>query len=132
MDSVTSPSNASARKAGAVFSATKVRMLDALATECIISNVFSMTDLNYCTNHRPCKNGGVCSNSGEGLFTCSCPPGFAGSRCEIRVDICEPSNSPCKNGGLCKVSVEYSPVLYSSALGSLLFGLFWLCPPEHM
>lgn len=56
-------------------------------------------DLNYCTNHRPCENGGTCFNTGEGSFTCKCPPGFTGTECQIQMSDCE--NRPCLNGGLC-------------------------------
>ncbi|XP_039248161.1 uncharacterized protein LOC120326021 [Styela clava] len=58
-------------------------------------------DLNYCTNHKPCKNGARCTNSGQGSFSCECPPGFTGRECEIEMNDCEPN--PCKNGAKCTV-----------------------------
>ncbi|CAF4952301.1 unnamed protein product, partial [Rotaria magnacalcarata] len=32
----------------------------------------------------PCLNGGTCIPNGIGGFTCQCPPGFSGQRCEDR------------------------------------------------
>ncbi|KAG1672483.1 Neurogenic locus protein delta [Nymphon striatum] len=46
--------------------------------------LFCNQDLNYCTNHKPCKNGGTCTNTGQGSYTCSCPEGFTGTDCEVR------------------------------------------------
>ncbi|KAK6181383.1 hypothetical protein SNE40_009243 [Patella caerulea] len=62
--------------------------------------LFCNQDLNYCTHHKPCKNGGTCTNTGEGSYTCTCPPGFSGTNCEIEYDDCE--KQPCLNGGSCK------------------------------
>ncbi|GFR60340.1 delta-like protein [Elysia marginata] len=56
-------------------------------------------DLNFCTHHKPCKNGGLCTNSGEGSYTCTCTPGFEGDNCEREVGDCQ--NLPCRNGGKC-------------------------------
>ncbi|XP_001360022.4 neurogenic locus protein delta [Drosophila persimilis] len=58
-------------------------------------------DLNYCTNHRPCKNGGTCFNTGEGLYTCKCAPGFSGDDCETEIYSCDAGVNPCQNGGTC-------------------------------
>ncbi|NP_001158418.1 delta protein precursor [Saccoglossus kowalevskii] len=58
-------------------------------------------DLAFCTHHKPCKNGGTCSNgnSGGNLYTCTCPPGFTGTDCEVEIDDC--IDNPCQNGGVC-------------------------------
>eukprot|EP00118_Oscarella_pearsei_P024327 m.303882 g.303882 ORF g.303882 m.303882 type:complete len:1049 (+) comp40843_c0_seq5:1798-4944(+) len=46
----------------------------------------------------PCLNAADCRD-GQGSFTCSCPVGFFGTRCENELNECE--SSPCKNGGSC-------------------------------
>ncbi|XP_030075977.1 delta-like protein C isoform X1 [Microcaecilia unicolor] len=61
--------------------------------------LFCNQDLNYCTNHRPCKNGATCTNTGQGSYTCSCRPGFTGISCEIETNECD--SNPCKSGGSC-------------------------------
>ena len=47
---------------------------------------------------QPCMNGGTCMRDNGG-FRCVCPPGYSGSRCEIR-DACQ--SNPCMNGGTCQ------------------------------
>ncbi|XP_051900350.1 delta-like protein C [Pristis pectinata] len=61
--------------------------------------LFCNQDLNYCTNHKPCKHGATCTNTGQGSYTCTCKPGFSGTNCEIETNECE--SNPCKNGGSC-------------------------------
>lgn len=61
--------------------------------------LFCNQDLNYCTHHKPCRNGATCTNTGQGSYTCSCRPGYTGANCELEVDECAPS--PCRNGGSC-------------------------------
>uniref|UniRef100_A0A8C6KIB9 Delta-like protein n=1 Tax=Nothobranchius furzeri TaxID=105023 RepID=A0A8C6KIB9_NOTFU len=61
--------------------------------------LFCNQDLNYCTHHKPCLNGATCTNTGQGSYTCSCPPGYTGANCEIQVSEC--SGNPCRNGGSC-------------------------------
>nr|AKP06498.1 transmembrane protein delta [Platynereis dumerilii] len=61
--------------------------------------LFCNQDLNYCTHHKPCKNGATCMNTGEGSYTCECLARFTGTNCEIQVDDC--IHQPCRNGGTC-------------------------------
>uniref|UniRef100_T1IPW5 Delta-like protein n=2 Tax=Strigamia maritima TaxID=126957 RepID=T1IPW5_STRMM len=71
--------------------------------ECICKEgwggLFCNQDLNYCTNHKPCKNGGTCTNTGQGSYTCTCRDGFNGNDCEKERDDC--TRTPCENGGTC-------------------------------
>ncbi|KAE8587691.1 hypothetical protein XENTR_v10022069 [Xenopus tropicalis] len=62
--------------------------------------LFCDQDLNYCTHHKPCKNGATCMNTGQGSYTCSCPPGFSGVNCEDKIRECD--SNPCRNGGSCR------------------------------
>ncbi|XP_019626211.1 PREDICTED: uncharacterized protein LOC109471363 [Branchiostoma belcheri] len=54
----------------------------------------------------PCQNGGKCVGQPQSssltltAYTCTCPPGFSGPRCETNDDDCRPTN-PCQNGGQC-------------------------------
>lgn len=62
--------------------------------------LFCNQDLNYCTNHKPCKNGGTCTNTGQGSYTCACLQGFTGTNCDTHLNAC--LHQPCLNGGTCK------------------------------
>lgn len=62
--------------------------------------LFCNQDLNYCTNHRPCKNGATCHNSGAGSYQCTCAAGFSGADCEVEESGC--AHQPCLNGGQCR------------------------------
>ncbi|TSN39348.1 Delta-like protein C [Bagarius yarrelli] len=69
--------------------------------------LFCNQDLNFCTNHKPCKNDATCTNTGQGSYTCTCKPGFSGTNCEIETNEC--SSNPCRNGGSCNDMVnDYS------------------------
>ncbi|CAB3238260.1 unnamed protein product [Arctia plantaginis] len=61
--------------------------------------LFCNQDLNYCTNHRPCRNGGTCHNTGQGSYTCMCPAEYTGPDCEKSLHSCDVR--PCRNGGAC-------------------------------
>ena len=43
--------------------------------------IISLADINECGSS-PCVNNGTCTDR-INAFNCSCPPGFAGNRCEI-------------------------------------------------
>uniref|UniRef100_A0AAY4C9Q3 EGF-like domain-containing protein n=1 Tax=Denticeps clupeoides TaxID=299321 RepID=A0AAY4C9Q3_9TELE len=57
---------------------------------------------------KPCENNGTCSDLRQGVdghnFTCVCPPGFEGDRCQALVDHC--LSQPCRNGASCSSSLE--------------------------
>eukprot|EP00730_Choanoeca_flexa_P000698 TRINITY_DN10302_c0_g1_i1.p1 TRINITY_DN10302_c0_g1~~TRINITY_DN10302_c0_g1_i1.p1 ORF type:complete len:1408 (+),score=183.31 TRINITY_DN10302_c0_g1_i1:254-4225(+) len=46
----------------------------------------------------PCQNGATCSENRYG-FTCACPAGFNGTRCENNIEECQ--SEPCQNGATC-------------------------------
>nr|KAF6504689.1 delta like canonical Notch ligand 1 [Rousettus aegyptiacus] len=106
--------SAPARRAGGAFSATRVRLPHPCEQPWLGRGAQSVTltlgfltpsppcppsDLNYCTHHKPCRNGATCTNTGQGSYTCSCRPGFAGANCEAETDEC--AGKPCRNGGSC-------------------------------
>ncbi|KAF5283367.1 hypothetical protein FQA39_LY04743 [Lamprigera yunnana] len=74
--------------------------------------LFCNQDLNFCTNHKPCRNGGTCFNTGQGSYTCSCPSDFAGTECEIAINDC--TTSPCINGGTCNRNGTYHTCVCST------------------
>uniref|UniRef100_A0A667WU45 Delta/notch-like EGF repeat containing n=1 Tax=Myripristis murdjan TaxID=586833 RepID=A0A667WU45_9TELE len=73
-------------------------------------------------HHRPCHNNGTCTDIRQGdegrNFTCTCPPGYEGERCQLLVDHC--LSQPCKNGATCFSSLAgprcYCPEGYQGAM----------------
>ena len=55
-------------------------------------------DIDECSLGSDCLRGGVCVD-GENSYTCSCPSGYTGTRCELEVNECE--SQPCAHGGQC-------------------------------
>nr|XP_024214483.1 protein crumbs [Halyomorpha halys] len=53
----------------------------------------------------PCKNNGKCYEDNTGDYTCICPQGFAGRRCEreTKTHLCD-NNFPCENNGTCHIT----------------------------
>ena len=47
----------------------------------------------------PCLNGGNCSDTGSGGFSCSCPAAFSGPTCQQRASCL---TAGCRNGGTCR------------------------------
>nr|CAD45191.1 Delta2 protein [Cupiennius salei] len=66
--------------------------------------LFCDHDLNYCTNHKPCQNGGTCTNTGQGSYTCNCTEEFMGVNCNILKNPCQ--KNPCRNNGICENSSQ--------------------------
>lgn len=48
-----------------------------------------------------CFNGGACTSLPNKTFSCTCPPGYDGSRCQNDVDECAREPALCLNGGTC-------------------------------
>ncbi|KAM6946228.1 delta and Notch-like epidermal growth factor-related receptor [Aplochiton taeniatus] len=63
-------------------------------------------ELDAC-HQRPCSNNATCSDLRQGdegrNFTCTCPTGFDGDRCQFLVDHC--ISEPCQNGATCSSSL---------------------------
>ncbi|XP_033110813.1 fibropellin-3-like isoform X1 [Anneissia japonica] len=69
-----------------------------------------------CTS-APCLNGGACSVTSTG-YSCSCPSGYTGTRCETVVTTACAS-APCLNGGTCSLtSFGYSCTCPSGYTGT--------------
>lgn len=58
---------------------------------------FTVPDDNHCEPD-PCENGGTCENNNNS-YTCQCPAGYDGDRCEHQIDNC--ASNPCQNGATC-------------------------------
>ena len=60
--------------------------------------LFLYTDVDECSFSNPCLNGGTCINN-AGSYTCRCPQGWTGEKCQIDINEC--LNNPCLFGGTC-------------------------------
>lgn len=51
----------------------------------------------------PCENGGICADTADGGFACTCANGFAGATCATNIDDCHGADggNVCLNGGTC-------------------------------
>ena len=105
-------------------SAFFVLHLNLVASKCYFL-FLDILDLNYCTHHKPCLNGATCTNTGQGSYTCSCPPGYTGASCEIQVNEC--SGNPCRNGGSCTVSTSPDKQQRDKKMMSMAIRLFNHC-----
>ncbi|XP_063956327.1 fibropellin-1-like isoform X1 [Lytechinus pictus] len=67
---------------------------------CLNQEYYDINRPDLCAN-LPCQNGGVCTNTVDGSFTCNCTSNWTGRVCdtEVKPDAC--SSSPCMNGGQC-------------------------------
>ena len=67
------------------------------------SQMTTTTTETPCDSASPCMNGGSCISSNGGFILsrnfCICPGGTTGTRCEQKIDWCNPQ--PCMNDGLC-------------------------------
>lgn len=66
---------------------------------CTWSNNSCKKTVYGCTNN-PCKNGGTCTDTINGEFTCSCTPDWTGDTCEKNHSC---ADKPCNNDGTCIV-----------------------------
>ncbi|KAM9622277.1 protocadherin Fat 1 [Trichechus inunguis] len=60
----------------------------------------SLTATEDCSSN-PCQNGGICSPSPTGGYSCKCSALYTGTYCEVSVNPC--SSNPCLYGGTCLV-----------------------------
>jgi len=79
------------------FTTTKATTFYLKATDvCLASSTFNFTvSLVSCQ----CQNNGSCSPlkpRGSGFYSCNCPPGFKGAKCETNIDDCQ--SYPCSQG----------------------------------
>ncbi|EDV23770.1 uncharacterized protein TRIADDRAFT_57305 [Trichoplax adhaerens] len=57
-------------------------------------------DNNQCQNS-PCLNNGICSDLGQGSYSCICPSDYTGNNCQTAIPTNPCVSHPCQNGGSC-------------------------------
>ncbi|KAL4832408.1 hypothetical protein H8958_002047 [Nasalis larvatus] len=60
----------------------------------------STHDVRACSS-TPCANNGTCVSLDDGLYECSCAPGYSGKDCQKKDGPCVINGSPCQHGGTC-------------------------------
>ena len=76
-----------------------IKSLHVILKSELLKLFISLKNFNY-------RNGGVCTQPTIGSYTCSCPCGFTGPRCEVRISFCALNTTYCQNGATC---VENQP-----------------------
>uniref|UniRef100_A0A2K6DE24 Protein delta homolog 1 n=1 Tax=Macaca nemestrina TaxID=9545 RepID=A0A2K6DE24_MACNE len=61
---------------------------------------FCDRDVRACSS-TPCANNGTCVSLDDGLYECSCAPGYSGKDCQKKDGPCVINGSPCQHGGTC-------------------------------
>ena len=59
-----------------------------------------LEDISHPCTRDTCKNGGTCAEK-DGKFTCSCPSGVTGDRCENNPDGCKGADNCCTSENKC-------------------------------
>eukprot|EP00111_Clytia_hemisphaerica_P009522 TCONS_00027918-protein len=82
--------------------------------------VYSLTSCDFADfcEVDPCQNNGVCKSFDNG-FTCACPPGFSGERCEIAPSTSIAAVSSSISSSMQMSSQMYSSMAMSSAMSSI-------------
>ncbi|XP_062988494.1 coagulation factor VII-like isoform X2 [Elgaria multicarinata webbii] len=87
---------------------------------------FTYTDLNPCKENT-CKNGGVCQVK-HYIYSCTCPPRFGGSHCELAMSQCWYKNGGCWH--YCQDTEQGLRVICSCAMGYTLNDDGKTCTPS--
>jgi protein crumbs len=62
-----------------------------------------------CRGDAVCETEGACANGATCIdvwndYTCTCAPGYTGTRCQVNIDDC--ADTPCQHGGVCTDGVS--------------------------